>query len=181
MKLILVTGGARGGKSRYAEARAKALAGDAVTYVATARPVDDETRARIARHRAMRPAAWRTVEAPSTAASAIAEATTDVVLLDCMTLLSADALEHPTPPNEEAAVEAMAARADQVLAAAAGRSGVLIVVTNEVGFGVHPASEIGRWFQDGLGRVNQRLAAASDEVVLMVVGIPMTVKAAGTA
>jgi adenosylcobinamide kinase/adenosylcobinamide-phosphate guanylyltransferase len=180
MKLILVTGGARGGKSGYAEARAKALGGDDVTYIATARPIDDETRARIARHRATRPAAWRTVEAPSTAAGAIAEAATGVVLLDCMTLLSADALERPSPPNEEAAVEVMVARADQVLRSAAARSGVLIVVTNEVGFGVHPASEIGRWFQDGLGRVNQRLAAAADEVVLLIAGIPLTIKPAGS-
>ena len=60
----------------------------------------------------------------------------------------------------------------------ASRNGVLIVVTNEVGFGVHPPSELGRWFQDGLGRVNQMLAEAADQVVLMIAGVPMTIKSA---
>jgi adenosylcobinamide kinase / adenosylcobinamide-phosphate guanylyltransferase len=176
MRLILVTGGARGGKSRFADKRARELGGDAVTYVATARMSDDDMERRIARHRADRPPAWTTVEAPCRAGDAIRSASTEVVLLECMTMLAANALGPPLPPDEAAAVRRMSVEADDVLVAARERDGTLIVVTNEVGFAVHPPTELGRWFQNGLGQINQRLAAAADEVVLLVSGLPLRVK-----
>jgi adenosylcobinamide kinase / adenosylcobinamide-phosphate guanylyltransferase len=179
MRLILVTGGARGGKSRYADGRARELGGDDVTYVATATAGDDEMRLRIARHRRERPSAWATIEAPSRAGAAVRSAPTDIVVLDCITMLTANALGPPEPRDEAAAVERMLAEVDDVLDAARRRAGTLIIVTNEVGFGVHPPTALGCWFQNGLGRVNQRLAAEADEVVLMVSGVPLTVKPQG--
>ena len=176
MRLILVTGGARGGKSRYAAERARHLGGDAVTFVATATGDDEEMRLRIARHRSERPAVWTTIEASSQAGMAVRTAQTDVVLLDCVTMLTANALASPGPSDEATAVARMLTEADDVLDAARRRSGTLLLVTNEVGFGVHPRTALGRWFQNGLGQVNQRLAASAHEVVLMVSGLPLVVK-----
>jgi adenosylcobinamide kinase/adenosylcobinamide-phosphate guanylyltransferase len=176
MRLILVTGGARGGKSRYAETRARELGGLAVTYVATATAEDEDMRARIARHRSDRPSGWTTIEVASAAGSAIRAARTEVVLLDCITMLTANTLGRQKPPDEATAIDLMLVEADDVLEAAEQREGTLILVTNEVGFGVHPMTQLGRWFQNGLGRVNQRLAGAADEVVLMVSGLPLVVK-----
>lgn len=179
MHLILITGGARSGKSRYAERLAADLGGDAVTFVATARASDDEMARRIRRHREDRPAAWTTVEAPVDAGAAVREAATDVVLLDCLTLLAANALAPATDYGEVAALEAVRTALDRLLAALAGRDGTLIVVTNEVGLGIVPATPVGRWFRDALGEANQRLAARADEVVLMVSGIPVRIGTAG--
>lgn len=179
MRLILVTGGARGGKSRYAAERARRLGGDAVTFVATAMAGDDDMRQRIARHQRERPATWATIEAPSDAGEAVRAARTDIVLLDCLTMLTANALGSLGSLSGDASIDAMLSVVEEVLSAARTRSGTLIIVTNEVGFGVHPPTAIGRWFQDGLGRANQRVAAEADEVVMMVAGIPMTVKPSG--
>jgi adenosylcobinamide kinase/adenosylcobinamide-phosphate guanylyltransferase len=175
MGLILVTGGARSGKSGWAERRAAELGG-AVTYVATAEALDDEMARRIARHRAERPAAWPTVESPRDAGAAVRAAATPVVLVDCMTVLASNALLAAEAEGEEAAQSAVLAEADALLAAALAHSGTVIVVTNEVGMGVHPPTSLGRWYRDALGRANARLAAAADEVVLMVSGIPVWVK-----
>jgi len=181
MRIVLVTGGARSGKSRYAEERARRLGGDEVTYVATATATagDEDMRMRIARHRQERPGVWVTIEAPTSVGDAIRTAQTPVVLLDCITMLGANAAGG-APPGREAVLSAILAEVEEIVEAAGERAGTLIAVTNEVGSGIHPASALGRWFQDGLGRANQRLASAADEVVLMVSGLPMIVKA-GTA
>jgi adenosyl cobinamide kinase/adenosyl cobinamide phosphate guanylyltransferase len=176
MRLVLVTGGARAGKSRYAQARARALGGDGVTYIATALVGDDEMRERVARHRADRPPGWRTIEAPRRVGSAIRDAATSVVLLDCLTMLSANALERARPASPAAALDAVAAEIDDLLRALPTRDGALLAVTNEVGLSVHPPTAIGRWFQDALGMVNQRVAALAEEVVLLVAGVPVVVK-----
>jgi adenosyl cobinamide kinase/adenosyl cobinamide phosphate guanylyltransferase len=176
MELILVTGGARSGKSRYAEAVASRLAGEAVTYIATAAGGDEEMARRIRMHRERRPAGWVTVEAQRDAGAAVAAAGTSVVLLDCLALLASNALLAAEPDGEAAAVSAVLAEADRLLQRAEERAGTLIVVTNEVGLGVVPASPLGRWFRDALGLANQRVAAAAATVVLTVAGIPMTVK-----
>lgn len=176
MKLRLVTGGARGGKSRYAQDVAWRSGGAHVTYVAVARASDPEMARRIARHRSARPREWTTLEAPRHADHAVLAATSPTVVLDCLTVLLANAVADLEPATEIAALEVMEAEVDGLLEAAATRTGLLVVVSNEVGFGVHPETAIGRWFRDGLGLANQRVALVADDVVLMVAGIPIPVK-----
>jgi len=172
-RTILVLGGVRAGKSAFAVARARAL-GDRVVFVATAQALDDEMAARIARHRGERPPEWRTVEEPfdlfETVASLVGEA--DVVLVDCLNLWVANLLQKE-PGMDEARLVARTA----VLEAIAARPrGHLIMVSNEVGWGVHPETAIGRRFRDALGRLNQEVARVADEVILLVAGCPVTVK-----
>ena len=176
MGLILVTGGARSGKSGYAERRAAELGGDAVTYIATAEALDDEMARRIARHRAERPAAWRTAESPRGAGAVVGSAGTPTVLVDCMTVLASNALLAAEAQGEEAALAAVVAEAEALRDAAVAHAGMVVVVTNEVGMGVHPPTSLGRWYRDALGRANALLAAAADEVVLLVSGIPLRIK-----
>jgi adenosylcobinamide kinase/adenosylcobinamide-phosphate guanylyltransferase len=174
-RLVLVLGGARSGKSAFAERLAGAEAGDAVLYVATATITDDEMAARIARHRADRPIAWETVELPMGVGKALQERADlpPVVLLDCLTLLlSTPALTDPD--LGEVAIEAHAtAEVDGLLRLLDTYSGTLIVVSNEVGMGLHPNSALGRIYRDALGRANQRLAAHADAAYLLIAGIPL--------
>ncbi|MDE2806328.1 MAG: bifunctional adenosylcobinamide kinase/adenosylcobinamide-phosphate guanylyltransferase [Gemmatimonadota bacterium] len=176
MTLIVVTGGVRSGKSRWAQDEALAHGGEEVTVIATAEAVDDEMRDRIEAHRRSRPAGWRTIEAPERAGEAILAARTDTVVLDCVTVLTGMAIGRSGAQSEALALEAMAAEIDGILEASEVRAGVLIVVTNEVGWSVHPPTALGRWYQDGLGIANQRLAAAADQVVLMVSGLETRLK-----
>jgi len=176
MRLILVTGGARSGKSAYAQRRSLELGGDDVTVIVTARPGDEEMARRIARHRAARPACWRTVEAPTNANAALRAAPTDVVLLDCLTVLLSNVLLEAEAGGEEAALAAMATETGALVEAAAAREGTLIAVTNEVGLGIVPDGRLGRWFRDGLGIANQQLTGAAQEVVLLVCGVPIPLK-----
>ena len=188
-KLVLVLGGARSGKSTYAERRA-VQNGGAVLYVATSEAGDDEMADRIAHHQADRPAEWGTVEAPRGVAEAIRAADDDAptVIVDCLTLLAtnglvaetgeyADPFDAPERDPFDPAIEAALVRDVEALAdLAAERDGEMIVVSNEVGRGVVPPYELGRAYRDVLGRANQVLAARADEVLLLVAGIPMTVK-----
>ena len=176
MELILVTGGVRSGKSRWAQETAAARGGDEVTVVATAEAVDGEMRERIEAHRQSRPPAWRTVEAPERAGAAILAAETETVLLDCVTVLTGTAIGRAGAQSGAAVLRAMAAEIDGILEAREARAGLFIVVTNEVGSGVHPPTALGRWYQDGLGAANQRLAAAADKVVLMVAGLEIRLR-----
>lgn len=176
MKLIVITGGARSGKSRYAQELAAEVGGAEVTVVATAAASDAEMEERIARHRANRPAQWRTVEAQRDAAAAVRAAETDVVLLDCLTLLASNAFLAAMPHGHAPACDAAYAEAAAVLEDLTERPGLLIVVTNELGLGVVPDSALGRWFRDAMGEINQRFAAAADEVILVVSGVPLRLK-----
>jgi adenosylcobinamide kinase/adenosylcobinamide-phosphate guanylyltransferase len=168
-----VLGGARAGKSAFAVARARALGGR-VVFVATAEAGDAEMAARITRHRAERPPAWRTVEVPLELTSALTalEGQADVVIVDCLNLWVANLLEK-RPELGDAELDAEAAGLEAVARRPAFS---LILVSNEVGWGVHPATELGRRFRDALGLVNQAAARAAGEVVLMVAGCPLTVK-----
>lgn len=176
MRVILVTGGARSGKSHYAQERALALGGDDVLFIATAQESDPEMRDRIARHRAERPDAWRTLETPRDAGTAVAAANAGVVLLDCLTLLASNVLLANAAAGAEAARAAVRAEAEVLLAAAAGRDGTLIVVTNEVGLGIVPDNPLARSYRDALGEANQALGRAADEVVFMVSGLPVQLR-----
>ena len=179
MRVLLITGGARSGKSEYARRRAHELGGDDVTVVATARAVDEEMKARIERHRAERPEGWETLEAPTAAGAAIRDATGGIVLLDCLTLSISNALLDAEPKSEREAMSAMSEHVDDLLRAIVNRDGTLVAVTNEVGLGVVPGSALGRWFRDGLGTANRRVAEIADTVVLMVSGIPTVIKEGG--
>ena len=173
-ELLLVTGGARSGKSRFAE-RLAAASGRPVTYVATMEALDDEVRARIARHRAERPAVWTTVEAPIAIVEAVrGAAPDDCVLLDCLSLWASNRL---LALGEQASIEALTdlertleAEIETLHAAARARSGDLILVTNEVGSGLVPEYPLGRAYRDLLGRVNQRAGTLAARAWLLVAG-----------
>lgn len=164
-----VTGGARSGKSRFAESLA-AGSGGSVTYLATAEPFDDEMQARVARHRAERPAGWRTVESPLHTARALLETGTPTVLLDCLSVWVGNLLHHDWTDD------AVLAATDDLLHAARQRDGHVILVSNEVGLGIVPDNALARRYRDLLGWVNQRSAQASDNAWLIVSGLPLRLK-----
>ena len=166
-----MTGGVRSGKSRHAEGLLAGL--DAVTYVTPGYPADPaadaEWAARVAAHRLARPAAWTTVETVDVAAAL--RATPGPVLVDCVgtwVTRRLDAVGWDTPPGiARARLEQDAA---DLAAAVAGHQGPLVLVTNEVGWGLVSEHASGRLFADVLGRTNQALAAVVDEAVLLVAG-----------
>ena len=167
----LVLGGARSGKSRYAVEQA-GQSGHRVAFLATARALDGDMAARIARHQAERPACWTTLEEPWDLVATCRRAAPahDLILVDCATVWVGNLMERG---DNDAAV---LAGADALARLQRERVVSLLVVSNEVGEGVHPSTALGRRFRDLLGSVNQRLAAAADRVTLMVAGLPVTVK-----
>ena len=169
----LILGGVRSGKSRHAILLATASApGRPTGFLATARADDRDMARRIAQHQADRPKGWYTVEEPYEIAEACRRLTdrVDIIVLDCLTLwVSNLLLRGDLPEDVLAATDALAKLVGE-------RRASLIIVSNEVGSGVHPPTEIGVRFQDTLGAVNQRLAAAADRVTLMVAGVPMLIK-----
>ena len=178
-QLIVILGGARSGKSSYAEKLALELGGADVLYVATAQAFDDEMRARIVAHRAQRPAGWRTFEAPSLVSAGLAEAVGDarIVLLDCMTLLASNAvLAVGEDAPAQAAEAAVMAEVSALLTAYRESEAIWLVVSNEVGLGLVPPYPLGRIYRDALGRANQALATAADQVLFMVAGLPLRLK-----
>jgi adenosylcobinamide kinase / adenosylcobinamide-phosphate guanylyltransferase len=168
-QLTLVLGGARSGKSRYAESLIAALRPPWI-YVATAEADDDEMAGRIALHRSRRGGEWQTVEAPRDLPAVLATAAAGTpVLVDCLTLwLSNRMLADADMEAEVACLEA----------ALDGRRGPVVLVSNEVGFGIVPDNVLARRFRDLQGLINQRLAARADRVVLVVAGLPVVVKEA---
>lgn len=177
-RLTLILGGARSGKSTYAEQLARDRQ-TAVLYVATAEAGDDEMAARIAQHRAQRPAHWITLEAPRSLGQAIRSSglSAPVVLIDCLTLLANNLIVPlPEPIAAEDVERVMNAEIDELLAAYAASEAEWIIVSNEVGLGLVPPYPLGRVYRDELGKANQRIAAAADEVVFMVAGLPLKVK-----
>jgi adenosylcobinamide kinase / adenosylcobinamide-phosphate guanylyltransferase len=166
----LVLGGARSGKSRYAESLIAALppAFDPPwVYIATAQAGDEEMAARIKAHRARRGPQWQTVEAPREIAEAVVLAQPMPVLIDCLTLWLSNMM------LAGADVDAEVARLERALQAAAAP---VVLVSNEVGSGIVPDNALGRKFRDLQGALNQRIAARADRVVLMVAGLPLAVK-----
>jgi adenosylcobinamide kinase/adenosylcobinamide-phosphate guanylyltransferase len=147
MSLILVTGGARAGKSTFAEQLARQLGGDqGICYLATAEPADDEMRTRIAAHRVARPTGWRTIEVPRNlrdALSAIHPQTVQVVLLDCLTLLVSNVLlAQPDFAGVEDVWPSVQAEINDLIRFAAQPAVTTLVVTNEVGLGIVPANRL---------------------------------------
>jgi adenosylcobinamide kinase/adenosylcobinamide-phosphate guanylyltransferase len=184
MYLVLYTGGSRSGKSAAALARGEGLPGPRL-YVATAQVSDPEMAERIARHRSERaPDAWQTIEEPLALSEAIApfldaHPSGGVLLIDCLSFWASNMLlagwDESAPVNESLAADAF----QNLQALLRPWPGQVLLVTNEVGLGVVPPSALGRAYRDVLGRCNQAAAAAADEVIFMVSGLPWRLKPAG--
>jgi adenosylcobinamide kinase/adenosylcobinamide-phosphate guanylyltransferase len=174
--VTLVLGGAQSGKSYYAQQLASHF--ERVAFIATARGTDAEMRRKIARHRRERPAAWRTIEAPLELEKAVRAASreSDVVLIDCLTVYVDNVMSAGRKAKSKSdSQECINAVCDAIRTAGAS----LIVVSNEVGSGVVPQYRSGRAYRDFLGQMNQKVAQIADRVILMVAGVPMTVKESG--
>jgi adenosylcobinamide kinase/adenosylcobinamide-phosphate guanylyltransferase len=163
----LVLGGARSGKSAFAE-RLAAECGEPVLYIATAWRTDDEMAERIARHRAQRSPAWLTVETPRSLVDHVDRAVTTTVVVEDLTLLLSNHMEVCPDDAEAQALNEV----ESLLALELN----VILVSNEVGMGLVPAYPLGRAFRDALGRVNQHAAQLCDEVYLTVAGLPLRLK-----
>ncbi len=177
-QLILLTGGARSGKSALAQSLAGKL-GETVTFLATAEAGDEEMRIRIAQHRHARPSHWRTVELPVEVAAALRDDPGKVVVLDCLALLVSNLLL--LDEDFDAAASRVEVEISELLGAYQAGRFTLLVVTNEVGLGVVPAYPLGRAYRDLLGRANAVLAAAADRVYWLVSGLALEIKASGLA
>ncbi len=161
--ITFLVGGARSGKSSLAVELGRRHRGP-VVFVATCAPLDDDLAARIARHRQERPD-WPTIEEPVELASAVAKADRDaLVLVDCLTLWVSNLMLRGDDEPE------VTGAAGEFVGALLDRTGPAVVVSNEVGSGVHPEGELGRRYRDLLGRVNQIVAAAADSTLLVVAG-----------
>jgi adenosylcobinamide kinase/adenosylcobinamide-phosphate guanylyltransferase len=170
--MLLVLGGARSGKSRYAEVRVRELGKGRCAYFATAEPFDDEMRERIARHRERRGGDFFTVEAPHDLEPAIARelAGAPAGLVDCITVWLSNRM------LAGAGDAALLDETDRLIATARAQPRPLVLVANEVGFGIVPDNALARRFRDVAGLVNQKLAAAVDEVQLVVAGLPLRLR-----
>lgn len=173
---VMVTGGVRSGKSRYAEEMAAKLGGK-VTYLATAQALDVEMEERIERHQQRRPNDWKTIEEPLEVITVLSRCQKgDTVLLDCLILYLSNLFfkyaELPIGSQEQIISEKVADLAETVKRSKAN----VIIVTNEIGWGVVPDNSLARRFRDMAGTANQKLAAVCDEVYLLVSGLPIRIK-----
>ena len=182
MTSILVTGGARSGKSRYAQELAL-KAGGSVLFVATATAGDEEMHRRIEEHRRARPASWSTLEVTTHVGSRISQevGTAQVVIVDCIALLVSNifgqyidqsSAQIDAPLIEEKVIEEISELVECIDHVNAS----FILVTNEVGMGLVPANQMSRLYRDLLGKANQLLAQRADEVYVMVAGLPLRLK-----
>lgn len=177
-RIVLVTGGARSGKSQFAEQYLQACPGRH-GYIATAQVLDDEMADRVARHRSRRPASWQTFEVPSGLGNQIDHILqqTDNILLDCLTLYFSNFLLQRDGDDFSHILKEAENEWDGVLRAVRqSRDGVFVVVTNELGSGIVPMAKVSRQYRDLIGFLNQHTAAEADEVYLSVCGITMEIK-----
>lgn len=182
-RCILILGGARSGKSRFAQKLAAEL-GKRVLYVATGEAHDEEMRRRIDEHRRNRPPNWRTLEVPVNVGRRILEeiGNAQVVVLECLTLLVSNVIGESTAESDPEAVDVplLEERLDlelrELMGAVNTARAYSIVVSNEVGLGLVPANRLGRLYRDLLGKANQTFAERADEVYLMVAGLPLQLK-----
>ena len=175
-ELVLVLGGARAGKSAFAQTLAQEM-GSSVVFVATAQALDDEMKDRVRLHKVSRPSQWHTLEEPLDPSRALGKAPEgyDLVLLDCLTLwvsnlLLRNSAEHPKAETQ--VLDSVAALLDWYK----GHPVTLIIVSNEVGMGIVPDHPLGRQYRDLLGVANQMVAARASRVYLMVAGLPLELK-----
>ena len=179
-QITLILGGARSGKSSYAHRLAEET-GKSVTFIATAQALDEEMSTRIQKHRVERPANWETLEIPFDIASHVQQIKSNVVILDCITLLVSNLLMQFVKDDlvdESPFTHAIQKEVDELIATLRVRKQKQdwMIVSNEVGLGLVPPYQMGRVYRDWLGWANQRLAREADQVIFMVAGIPMNVK-----
>ena len=169
--VTLVLGGARSGKSRYAQELASGFA--RVVYIATARRDDAEMRARIARHRQERPPSWKTIEVSTTLDRALREEgqSADLLLVDCLTLYMAHLMGGKRGHRGD-----IASHIQSLAETIRSTKASMVLVSNEVGGGIVPPYRSGRQYRDLLGELNQQIAKVADRVILMVAGLPITLK-----
>ena len=173
-KIILILGGARSGKSTYAQCLAEESSSK-VLFVATAQPLDDEMRKRIEIHRSNRPVNWRTLEAPSNVANALNEhiGDADLVIIDCLTILVANLLgDNPESQSEKQVL----AEINNLIEYMKITKATFIIVSNELGLGLVPENRLARIYRDLLGIINQNIAQTADEVYFLTAGIPLKIK-----
>lgn len=180
MKSTLIIGGARSGKSRFAQELAL-KSGGAVLFVATAEAGDEEMKQRIEEHRKARPPTWETIEATTQVGRQIVQniGQAQTVIIDCITLLINNIFQQHDKDTNTAIIEKeVMAEIDELVNCIDRVDASFIIVTNEVGLGLVPADRVSRLYRDLLGKANQVLAQRVDEVYMMVAGIPVTIKSA---
>jgi adenosylcobinamide kinase/adenosylcobinamide-phosphate guanylyltransferase len=178
LKVTLITGGARSGKSTYAQEIAM-KAGGPVLFVATAEAGDEDMRKRIEAHRKSRPAGWSTLEATSDIGSRIAEniGQAKLVIVDCITLLVNNIfMRYDDTIDADTAEKGVMTEIEELIDCTDRVEAEFIIVTNETGLGIVPADRISRLYRDVLGRANQRLAQRADDVYMLIAGIPVSIK-----
>ena len=178
LKNILITGGARSGKSRFALELALKL-GEPVLFVATAVAGDEEMQERIEEHQRARPSAWRTLEVTTHVGSQISQqiGEAQVVIVDCVTLLVNNILSQYSPQTSASVVEQeVTSEINELVECINHTKASFIIVTNEVGTGLVPANRTSRLYRDLLGKANQLLAQQADEVYLTLAGLPVQIK-----
>ena len=176
--ITLILGGARSGKSSYAQKLAEE-SGKSVTFLATAQALDDEMSMRIRKHKVERPKHWQTYEVPLDIAAHIKEIQSEVVILDCITLLLSNLLMEFVKDDlveEVRFMQAVQKEMEELLSAIRASTQDWMIISNEVGLGLVPPYQMGRVYRDGLGWANQKLAREAEKVIFMVAGIPMVVK-----
>jgi len=174
--ITLVLGGARSGKSAFAERTARD-SGKSVLFIATATADDDEMKDRIRKHQATRPPAWQTLELPRDIGRNLNGPVASVVILDCITLLVSNIiLSLPGNTAAETVLHHVQQEINEIIAVQARCGGQWLIISNEVGLGLVPPNPLGRIYRDALGFANQSLAKSAGKVVFMVAGIPMVVK-----
>lgn len=171
--VVLILGGVRSGKSRYAQQLAAAA--ERVAFIATAEGRDEEMAQRIARHREDRPSNWTTIESPIALSNALLQCSGnfDTILVDCLTLWASNLMEL-----EQQDMARITPHVDRLVRTLRAIRSTVVLVSNEVGSGIVPDNEMSRVYRDVLGNINQRVAAVADEVLLLVAGCPLVVKQA---
>jgi len=176
--IALILGGARSGKSSYAQKLAED-SGKSVTFLATAQALDEEMSARIQKHRAERPVHWETLEIPLNISARVKQIKSDMVILDCITLLVTNLLMQFVKDDlvdETPFMQVVQNEMEDFLSVIGESNQHWLIISNEVGLGLVPPYQMGRVYRDGIGWANQRLAREAEKVLFMVAGVPMVVK-----